>query len=294
MPAANGRRFLLFRAGSFERLAVPLSLVARLEEISLSPRSSMPAASAWCNTAAGSCRWLPWRRFWTPARPTPPASQDPAQVVVFNDGERSIGILVDQILDIVEETVTVRQTADAQGIAGLGGDRQESDRSSRSARRDSGGRRRAGSSGRDAQRANGATVMIAEPSAFVRGLVRNSLEMAGYHVVETADTQAALRELERARSTWCWPALDLPSDGGSHSSGRDAARARLGTAFPRWPWSISAEQVQSAAETAREGSPDYQMKFDRDAMLQSLARLAAALARAETAPVLAGEKRLKP
>ena len=37
-----------------------------------------------------------------------PASQtaDPAQVIVFNDGERSVGVVVDQILDVVEEAVT--------------------------------------------------------------------------------------------------------------------------------------------------------------------------------------------
>ena len=38
-------------------------------------------------------------------------------------------------------------------------------------------------------------------------------------------------------------------------------------------------------------SQECQMKFDRDAMLESVARLAAALAPAESAPVCAGEER---
>ena len=61
--------------------------------------------------------------------------QDPAQVVVFNNGERSIGILVDQILDIVEDQVTVAPGSRAPGIVGVRGDRQEGDRPARSAHR---------------------------------------------------------------------------------------------------------------------------------------------------------------
>jgi hypothetical protein len=34
---------------------------------------------------------------------------DPVQVVVFNDGDRSVGMVVDQIVDVVEEAVTVRK-----------------------------------------------------------------------------------------------------------------------------------------------------------------------------------------
>ena len=34
---------------------------------------------------------------------------DSVQVVVFKDGDRSVGVVVDQILDVAEEAVTVRQ-----------------------------------------------------------------------------------------------------------------------------------------------------------------------------------------
>ena len=74
--------------------------------------------TASCNTAGGFCRWPRWRRSWIPARRIPPVSRIPAQVVVFNNGERSMGILVDQILDIVEDQVTVRQAAARQGLLG--------------------------------------------------------------------------------------------------------------------------------------------------------------------------------
>ena len=50
------QRLFLFRAGSFARLAVPLSLVARLEEF---PQSAIEHAGGgeWCNIATGSFPW---------------------------------------------------------------------------------------------------------------------------------------------------------------------------------------------------------------------------------------------
>ena len=40
------------------------------------------------------------------------------QVVVFNDGDRSVGVVVDQILDVAEEAVTVRQKSSRKGLLG--------------------------------------------------------------------------------------------------------------------------------------------------------------------------------
>ena len=43
---------------------------------------------------------------------------DPVQVIVFNDGDRSVGLVVDQILDVAEEAVTVRQKSGRKGLLG--------------------------------------------------------------------------------------------------------------------------------------------------------------------------------
>ena len=42
----------------------------------------------------------------------------PMQVVVYTDSNSSVGLVVDQIFDIVEEHVDVTETADSHGIAG--------------------------------------------------------------------------------------------------------------------------------------------------------------------------------
>jgi len=277
--------FLLFRAGSFERLAVPLSLVARLEEISLAKIEHAGGK----RVAQYRGRILPLASLSSilePGAADTDALQDPAQVVVFNNGERTIGILVDQILDIVEDQVTVRQAAARHGLLGsavvgkkvtdlldLHAVIQAADD--------------AWFNGRDAQRANGATVMVAEPSAFVRGLVRNSLEMAGYAVVETADTQAALRELERRKIDVVLAGLDLPSEGGYGLL--EQMRRLPGLAqVPALALIDRAEQAQAYRERPQRFS-DYQLKFDRDAMLRSLAKLASVVGTPEAlAP--AGEK----
>ncbi len=111
------QRLLLFRSGSFGRIAVPLSLVARLEEF---------AQSAIEHAGGGQVvqyrdRILPLvslRSVLEPETPEPEHAPDPVQVVVFNDGERSVGVMVDQILDVAEEVVTVRQKSFRPGLLG--------------------------------------------------------------------------------------------------------------------------------------------------------------------------------
>jgi two-component system, chemotaxis family, sensor kinase CheA len=273
--SANERQtFLLFRAGSFERLAVPLSLVARLEEISLSKIEH-----------AGGKRVVQYRGRILPLASLAPildpgaadtaGLQDPAQVVVFNNGERSIGILVDQILDIVEDQVTIRQAAARHGLLGsavIG--KKVTDLLDLHAVIQTADEGWFGSL--DAPRANTSTVMIADPSPFVRGLVRNSLEMAGYRVVEAADTPAALRELERRKIDVVLAGLDLPSNGGGHGLLQEMRRLPGLAHVPALALIDNAEQAQAQREHPQ-GFADYQLKFDRDAMLVSLARLASAV-----------------
>ncbi len=43
---------------------------------------------------------------------------DPVQVVVFNDGDRSVGMVVDEIVDVVEEAAKVRKKSDRKGLLG--------------------------------------------------------------------------------------------------------------------------------------------------------------------------------
>jgi two-component system chemotaxis sensor kinase CheA len=82
------QRLLLFRSGSFDRLAVPLSLVARLEEF---PLSAIEHAGGG-QVVQYRNRILPLvslRAVLEPGALNQGQLSDPVQVVVFNDGDRS-------------------------------------------------------------------------------------------------------------------------------------------------------------------------------------------------------------
>jgi len=111
--------------------------------------------------------------------------------------------------------------------------------------------------------------------------------MAGYRVVESADTQTAMRELESRKIDVVLAGLDLPSEAG-HSLPEEMRRLPGLARVPALALIDSAEQAEAHGEPPQ-GFSGCQLKFDRDAMLHSLAKLAGAVGRPEAlAP--AGEK----
>jgi two-component system chemotaxis sensor kinase CheA len=95
--------WLLFRSGATGRLALPLSAIARLEEFPLSVIEH-----------SGEEEVVQYRDDIMPLirvsrlLQQPVLAGDPLQVVVFNSGGRSLGLVVDRIEDITEEAVQVR------------------------------------------------------------------------------------------------------------------------------------------------------------------------------------------
>lgn len=279
------QRLLLFRAGSFERLAVPLSLVARLEEF---PRSSIEFAGG-CEVVQYRSRILPLvllRDVLESAAPDRERTADPVQVIVFNDGDRSVGMVVDQILDVVEETVTARQKSARKGLLGsavIGKrvtdflDLNEVIRAVNESWRQGAG----GAAGHQ-------TVLVAEGSPFSRSLLRSELDMAGYRVKESANLDEAMREMEEQPSIVV-AAMDLPPRGGSALLAAMRARPEWAQ-IPMLGLVDSADQLQtSAVRTA--GFEDRQAKFDGNAILQSVARLASERDFQNTEPICVGEEK---
>lgn len=280
------QRLLLFRAGSFERLAVPLSLVARLEEF---PQHSIERA--------GGRQVVQYRNRILPLVPLGALLEagafdhnqtpDPVQVIVFNDGERSVGVVVDQILDVVEDAVAVRQKSGRKGLLGSGvvgkrvADFLDLNHVIHAAAEDW----FQGAAGRTGDK----RILVADASPFSRGLIRSGLDMAGYQVLEAGNLDEAIRRMEQQPVDVVVTALDLPPEGGS--SLLAAIRRRTNwEGIPVLALADSAEQVR-ASQIRTTGFHDCQPKYDRAAMLESVSRLASALAAAETAPVCVGEER---
>ena len=109
------RSLLLLRAGGFKRLAMPLAKVARLENI--------PAAQV--EFAAGRSvvqyrnRVLPLVSVAQMLEGAPSPETEVLQAVVYRDGVTDIGLVVDEIVDIVEETREQSGGDRPSGFAGL-------------------------------------------------------------------------------------------------------------------------------------------------------------------------------
>jgi two-component system chemotaxis sensor kinase CheA len=215
------QRMLLFRAGSFSRLAVPLSMVARLEEF---PQTAVERAGGRhvVQYRGGILTMVSLASVLEPELAADTAvARDPVQAIVFADGQRTLGIMVDEIVDILDESVTVRQSTKRLGLLGsavVG--KQVTDfldvravvqaaapewLEGRTVKRDS-------------------VVLLAEPSPFLRGLVRGELEMGGHRVVEAASAEEALARIELSDARVVLASTNLPPEG--FSGLQDAMRQR--------------------------------------------------------------------
>lgn len=280
------QRLLLFRAGLYERLAIPLSLVARLEEF---PLSAIEYAGGG-QVVQYRDHILPLvslRSVLEPDAPHSCNSPNPVQVVVFNEGDRSVGMVVDQILDVAEEAVTVRQQSSRKGLLGSAvvGKLVTDFLDLSEVVNATSGKWFAAADGR----ADGKNILVMEGSAFSRGMIRGGLDMAGYSVVEAANLDEAKCRLEERPMDLLIAALDIKSDG------RSALMDALGSR-PDWAkipaLALADECVQDqviAAQAA--GFQDCQAKFDGVRILESATKLISPLAAVHAGPVCAGEAR---
>lgn len=261
-------RLLLFRAGSFARVAVPLALVARLEEF---PRSALERAGGRyvVQYRGGILPVVSLASVLEPDAAKDAQSLDPVPVIVFADNAHGLGVMVDEILDVVEEAVQVRERGERHGLLGSGivgklvtdfldvrAVIESTDRSWLN-RRGGGG---------------SATVLLAESSPFVRGLLRSEIEISGYRVVEAASAAEAMERLRKHKPVVLLAALDLlPQGCGAlrDEMRRDPELARIPT--------LGLAACSEDAERERGSLDDCQVKADSNAMLASIQRLASAV-----------------
>ncbi len=114
----QAQMLLLFRAGSYQRLAVPLAQVDRLEEIPLAQFER--AAGRPVLYYRGEI--LPLIRagelLGDAHTSSTSLSEDKVQVIVFSHANGRLGLIVDQVLDIVHERTEARRNTKALGLLG--------------------------------------------------------------------------------------------------------------------------------------------------------------------------------
>jgi two-component system chemotaxis sensor kinase CheA len=116
MDTAVGRdAWLVFTVANGRRMAIPLAIVARLEEF-----------SAEMVERSGSELVVQYRGQIMPLLNiaerlhlgSPPEHQETLQVIVYTEAGRSVGLIVDQIVDIVEQAVVVEHRESAGLLGG--------------------------------------------------------------------------------------------------------------------------------------------------------------------------------
>ncbi|ALG74154.1 ATPase [Azospirillum thiophilum] len=255
---------LLFRAGEGAPKAVPLSLVARLEDVDLATvelSNGLPVVQ--------------YRGKLMPLVPIDPnfmlGREGRQPVLVFADGDRSMGLIVDEIVDIVEEKLNVQLAAERPGlmgsaiIAGKATEVIDAGFFLTQAYKDW-----FGSSTQDGfEEEKLQRVLLVDDSPFFRNLLTPLLSVAGYDVtaVENAGDALALCE---AGEDFDVIVSDIEMPG---MSGFDFAEAvRHGSRWQRVPM-VALSSHASARDLDRgriAGFNDYVAKFDRDALLFAL------------------------
>jgi two-component system chemotaxis sensor kinase CheA len=183
---------LVFRAGSHQPKAVPLSLVTRLEEIDCRKIE----VSDGRYLVQYRDQLMPLLRIDTQSDLKQAGAQP---ILVFSDRGRSMGLVVDEIVDIVEDKLNIEVSSDRPGVLGYGvvkGNATEI--------LDVGHflpqafadwfRRRDYAGGRMTR-----TVLLVDDSAFFRDMLTPLIKAAGYQVVAAGSAADALEALQSGR-----------------------------------------------------------------------------------------------
>jgi two-component system chemotaxis sensor kinase CheA len=256
---------LLFRAGGEAPKAVPLSLVARLEEIDLKSIEYSYDKPV-----------VQYRGKLMPLVPIDPALQLKKEgsqpILVFSDQERSMGLIVDEIIDIVEDKMQVNLSARRPGflgsaiISGKATDVVDTGHYLSQAYQDWFGSHDI--SNFDEERTQ--KILLVDDSPFFRNLLTPLLTVAGY-TVTTAENPAQALKLQEAGESFDAIVSDIEMPG--MSGFEFAAKVRNdGGKWSETPFiALSSHASPRDIERGRQaGFTDYVAKFNRDALLDTL------------------------
>ena len=258
---------LVFKVGEQAPKAVPLALVARLENVE---RDSIE------HTETGDFvqyrgSLMPVLRYndnmaWKTEGLQP--------VLVFSDEKHTMGLAVDDIIDIVEQTLDIEMASQRPGVlgtsvvAGRATEVMDVTYYLSSAYPDW-FRKQSGKSGAGHQSSR---LLIVDDSAFFRGLLQPLLQRTGYSVTTVASADDALAILESGE-TFDLIVSDIEMPG---MDGFDfAATVKADTRWKETPM-IALSSYSGKPDLARGqsvGFSDYVPKFDREALMSCLSRV---------------------
>ena len=265
-PASAAERatsLLVFRAGSTHLKAVPLALITRLEEI-----------DARKIELSNGRHMIQYRGQLMPLISMDASvsvkGEGAQPLLVFSDGSRSMALVVDEIVDIVEDRLNIQVASDNAGVLGsaiIKGQATEIIDAGHFLplafedwfrRKEPPGRRGAARS-----------VLLIDDSPFFRNMLAPVLQAAGYEVTATSSAQEALAMLnDGAVFDVAITDIEMPDMDGFQFAEAVRADARtVGLPIIALSSLVSAEAVERGR---RVGFHDYVAKFDRQGLIAAL------------------------
>jgi two-component system chemotaxis sensor kinase CheA len=263
---------LVFRAGSLQPKAVPLSLVTRLEEIDCRKIE----LSNGRHMVQYRGQLMPLVRISEEAGIKREGAQP---LLVFSDGSRSMGLVVDEIVDIVEDRLDIEVGSDRPGVLGSAVVRNQATEIL-----DVGHflplayedwfRRNEKRGGNEAR-----SLLLVDDSAFFRNMLAPVLKAAGYQVTAVAGAQEALTLLrDGGRFDVLVTDVDMPDMDGFALAEAVRSEQRFGD-IPII--ALSSYSSPESIERGRQvGFHDYVAKFDRQSLVAALKEQTADISRA--------------
>jgi two-component system chemotaxis sensor kinase CheA len=259
---AQTTSLLVFRAGSTQPKAVPLSLITRLEEID----ARKIELSNGRHMVQYRGQLMPLVSMDQNARVKSEGAQP---LLVFSDGARSMALVVDEIVDIVEDRLDIQVASDNPGVLGsavIKGQATEiidvghflplafedwfrrKDLPARASRR---------------------SVLLVDDSPFFRNMLSPLLQAAGYDVTAAGSAQEALAMIKDGRTfDVAITDIEMPDMDGFQFA--EAVRGDPRTADLPVIALSSAVSAEALERGRRVGFHDFVAKFDRQGLIAAL------------------------
>jgi two-component system chemotaxis sensor kinase CheA len=256
---------LVFHAGDETPKAFPLELVARIEEIDLSK----------IEYANGSAM-IQYRDHLMPLVGVDGGSSvndnGNRPVLVFADRDRSMGLMVDEIVDIVESAVDIETKGNVPGTIGsaiIDGKATDLLDASHYMRLVGQGWNGPAEDTAFGEEAESRSVLLVDDSPFFRNMLTPLLQAAGYDITTVENAQAAMQVLDKGgKFDAIVSDIEMPGMNGFEF----VAALKSEERWANTPVvALSSHGTERDVERGREaGFDEYIIKMDHDALLDAL------------------------